>query len=292
MRQTTIAAGDDDLPAPRATSRWRWATSGRTLVGGTVVAAVLAVSSGAASAATTQAPTGTTHPGGPSGGPFGHFKSTTSGRVTALSGSTLTLTGRGGETKTVTFTASTDFRTPTGTSSSTDLAVGDLVAVRGTTEVGGDVVAAIVLNAGKAPAGAGPGRSGAGGHASPGGQGRGGAAGRVERPAGPGPARDRTGPVPGAGPTGLWHQAPGPPGMLGRPRPGHEVRGGRPVKVVVDFDVCASNAVCMGIVPEVFEVRDDGYLYILDENPPEELRERLRQAVNGCPTGAITLVDE
>jgi len=64
------------------------------------------------------------------------------------------------------------------------------------------------------------------------------------------------------------------------------------VKVVVDFDVCASNAVCMGIVPEVFEVRDDGYLYILDENPPEELRERLRQAVNGCPTGAITLVDE
>lgn len=64
------------------------------------------------------------------------------------------------------------------------------------------------------------------------------------------------------------------------------------MKVVVDFDVCASNAVCMGIVPEVFEVRDDGYLYILNENPPEELRERLRQAVNGCPTGAITLVDE
>jgi len=40
------------------------------------------------------------------------------------------------------------------------------------------------------------------------------------------------------------------------------------VKVVVDFDECASNAVCMGIVPEVFEVRDDGYLYILNENPP------------------------
>ena len=46
------------------------------------------------------------------------------------------------------------------------------------------------------------------------------------------------------------------------------------MKVVVDFDVCASNAVCMGIVPEVFEVRDDGYLYVLDEHPPEELRER------------------
>ena len=43
------------------------------------------------------------------------------------------------------------------------------------------------------------------------------------------------------------------------------------MKVVVDYDVCASNAVCMGIAPEVFEVRDDGYLYVLNENPPAEL---------------------
>ena len=39
------------------------------------------------------------------------------------------------------------------------------------------------------------------------------------------------------------------------------------MKVVVDFDECASNAVCMGILPEVFEVRDDGFLYVLDEHP-------------------------
>ena len=39
------------------------------------------------------------------------------------------------------------------------------------------------------------------------------------------------------------------------------------MKVVVDFDECASNAVCMGILPEVFEVRDDGYLYVLNETP-------------------------
>lgn len=64
------------------------------------------------------------------------------------------------------------------------------------------------------------------------------------------------------------------------------------VKVVVDFDVCASNAVCMGIVPEVFEVRDDGFLYVLDEHPPEELRDRARDAVNSCPTGAITLAED
>ena len=48
----------------------------------------------------------------------------------------------------------------------------------------------------------------------------------------------------------------------------------------------------MGIAPEVFEVRDDGFLYILNENPGEELRESVRQAANGCPTGAITIVED
>ncbi|MEI7860083.1 MAG: ferredoxin [Acidimicrobiales bacterium] len=64
------------------------------------------------------------------------------------------------------------------------------------------------------------------------------------------------------------------------------------MKIVVDYDECASNAVCMGIAPEVFEVRDDGFLYILNENPGEELRESVRQAANGCPTGAITIVED
>jgi ferredoxin len=64
------------------------------------------------------------------------------------------------------------------------------------------------------------------------------------------------------------------------------------MKVVVDYDVCASNAVCMGIAPEVFEVRDDGFLYVLDEYPAAELQDRVRQAANNCPTGAITLEDE
>ncbi|MGH8981402.1 MAG: ferredoxin [Acidimicrobiales bacterium] len=64
------------------------------------------------------------------------------------------------------------------------------------------------------------------------------------------------------------------------------------MKVVVDFDVCTSNAVCMGLVPEVFEVRDDGFLYVLDEHPPAELHGKVRDAVNSCPTGAISLVED
>ena len=61
------------------------------------------------------------------------------------------------------------------------------------------------------------------------------------------------------------------------------------MKVVVDFDLCASNAVCMSIAPEIFEVRDDGFLYILNENPGPELESKLHEAVNGCPTGAISI---
>jgi ferredoxin len=64
------------------------------------------------------------------------------------------------------------------------------------------------------------------------------------------------------------------------------------MKIVVDFDLCQSNAVCMGVAPEVFEVRDDGFLYILDETPPEEKRSKMDEAVRLCPTGAITVVDE
>jgi ferredoxin len=61
------------------------------------------------------------------------------------------------------------------------------------------------------------------------------------------------------------------------------------MKVNVNFDLCSSNAVCMGIVPEVFEVRDDGFLYVLNENPGPELAAALREAVTSCPNGAIAI---
>jgi ferredoxin len=62
-----------------------------------------------------------------------------------------------------------------------------------------------------------------------------------------------------------------------------------PMRVVVDFDLCESNALCMGVAPEVFEVRDDDLLYILDENPPEALREKVEAAVRTCPKNAISI---
>ena len=61
------------------------------------------------------------------------------------------------------------------------------------------------------------------------------------------------------------------------------------MRVVVDFDVCESNAICMRTAPEVFLVDDDDNLQILQENPPEELRAKVELAVRSCPKQAITL---
>ena len=60
-------------------------------------------------------------------------------------------------------------------------------------------------------------------------------------------------------------------------------------KVVVDFDVCESNAICMGIAPEVFEVRDDDFLYVLQEEPSDDLRSKVEGAVRLCPKQAISI---
>ena len=64
------------------------------------------------------------------------------------------------------------------------------------------------------------------------------------------------------------------------------------MRVVCDFDLCESNAICMGIVPEVFEVRDDDFLYILDETPPESLRDKIEEAVRRCPKQALSIVED
>jgi ferredoxin len=63
------------------------------------------------------------------------------------------------------------------------------------------------------------------------------------------------------------------------------------MRIVVDFDLCESNALCMAAAPEVFEVRDDDFLYVLQEEPPEELREKVQAAVRACPKAAITVID-
>jgi ferredoxin len=64
------------------------------------------------------------------------------------------------------------------------------------------------------------------------------------------------------------------------------------MRIVVDFDLCQSHGLCTEAAPELFEIRDDGFLYVLNETPGPELKAKAEKAALECPTGAITLKDE
>jgi ferredoxin len=59
--------------------------------------------------------------------------------------------------------------------------------------------------------------------------------------------------------------------------------------VEVDRDACEANAVCAGLVPEVFEVDDDDNLHIRVAEVPPGLADGVRHAVRSCPKAALRL---
>lgn len=63
-------------------------------------------------------------------------------------------------------------------------------------------------------------------------------------------------------------------------------------RAIVDFDVCASTGECMRVCPEVFELRADGHLYVLQEELQEGVLNRVREAADSCPTGAISIEEK
>jgi ferredoxin len=77
----------------------------------------------------------------------------------------------------------------------------------------------------------------------------------------------------------------------GRWPPGWTLGTLPPMRVIVDRGRCESNALCMAAAPEVFEVRDDDLLYVLQEEPDEGLRSKVEQAVRSCPKVALSIVD-
>jgi ferredoxin len=63
------------------------------------------------------------------------------------------------------------------------------------------------------------------------------------------------------------------------------------MRVIVDWDLCESNGLCVLAAPEVFQLQDDDTLLILQENPDEALRGKVADAVRTCPRQAISLQD-
>jgi ferredoxin len=61
------------------------------------------------------------------------------------------------------------------------------------------------------------------------------------------------------------------------------------VKILVDKAKCTGIGMCESLMPDVFEVQDDGSLLLLmDEVDGDRLIE-LHEAISGCPTMAISV---
>jgi len=67
------------------------------------------------------------------------------------------------------------------------------------------------------------------------------------------------------------------------------------MKVEVDLKICVGHGKCYLAAPEIFQPGDDvGRTKILRTVGPDEpdLRRRTRNAVNGCPEGALRIVED
>ena len=64
------------------------------------------------------------------------------------------------------------------------------------------------------------------------------------------------------------------------------------MEVRVDSLVCEANGVCVGLVPDVFDLDDEDELHITQPSPSAELADRVRHAVRSCPKAALSLTED
>ncbi|HET6509962.1 MAG TPA: ferredoxin [Baekduia sp.] len=64
------------------------------------------------------------------------------------------------------------------------------------------------------------------------------------------------------------------------------------MKIVVDRERCVAGGECVLACGEVFAQDDDGIVVVVDEHPPEELREAVEEAIEACPAAIIEAVDD
>ncbi|HEB12936.1 MAG TPA: ferredoxin [Actinobacteria bacterium] len=61
------------------------------------------------------------------------------------------------------------------------------------------------------------------------------------------------------------------------------------MKTKIIHDECIGDGICEEICPEVYELRDDGLAYVIDEAPDEGLNDKIEEAIEECPTSAIVI---
>lgn len=59
------------------------------------------------------------------------------------------------------------------------------------------------------------------------------------------------------------------------------------MRVSATKETCAVSSLCVYRAPEVFDQDEDGYVEVLDAEPPADLHEDVRIAARGCPTRSI-----
>ncbi len=62
-------------------------------------------------------------------------------------------------------------------------------------------------------------------------------------------------------------------------------------RIVVDRELCESNAVCVRTAPDLFVIDEDDKMRLLVEEPAPDQMEKARAAVRRCPKRALSLVD-
>jgi ferredoxin len=63
-------------------------------------------------------------------------------------------------------------------------------------------------------------------------------------------------------------------------------------RIEVDLDLCQGHAMCELEAPNYFKVPKRGQVEILNDQPAEEDRDQVEQAVWACPTQALSIREQ
>jgi ferredoxin len=61
------------------------------------------------------------------------------------------------------------------------------------------------------------------------------------------------------------------------------------MRVLIDLDRCLGNARCVAVAPDVFDVDDDGVVFLVQESWSTDRDADVELAVRSCPTGALQI---
>lgn len=62
-------------------------------------------------------------------------------------------------------------------------------------------------------------------------------------------------------------------------------------RIEVDRERCVGSGTCEALASDVFEVDDDGVLVVHRPDPPDDELSDVREAVQACPTRALSLAE-